>query len=75
MDSVEKAELFSKFLNENFFDWQRQHGKRKSQAEFAKYLKVHTSALSHWMRGNRAPGIKHAHKLADKLGDEGIGNS
>jgi transcriptional regulator with XRE-family HTH domain len=70
MDTVEKAERFGKFLTDKYFDYQRKRGVNTSQADFAKYLRVHTSALSHWMRGNRAPGVGYAHRLAAKLGNE-----
>ncbi len=58
------------FLNESFIAWMSRSGKRKTIGEFAEYLNISRSLLSHYMNGSRSPSKENAHKIAVKLGPE-----
>ncbi len=45
-------------------------GERKTIGEFAEYLDISRSLLSHYMNGSRNPSKENASKIAAKLGPE-----
>jgi transcriptional regulator with XRE-family HTH domain len=62
---------FPQFLMQKFLEWQIAEGDKRSIKEFAKYLDVKDSALSHWMNEIRKkPDAQSLHKLSLKLGLE-----
>ena len=58
------------FLNESFIAWMSKAGERKTVSEFAEYLNISRSLLSHYMNGSRNPSKENVHKIAAKLGPE-----
>ena len=60
----------SNWLDRKFLDWQYQQGGTRTLLEFADYLGIKQSTLSHYLSGRRMPNEAAAHLIAAKLGDE-----
>ena len=58
------------WLDMKFLDWQTSHGKRKTLTQFADYLGISQSLLSHYMNGTHSPSGENVEKIALRLGDE-----
>ena len=62
---------FSQWLTNQYLDWQKSEGDRKTVQEFADYLGVVQQSLSGWLNGNNIPkSHKAISRLAAKLGNE-----
>ncbi len=61
---------FAKWLDNQYLEWQRREGERRTVLEFADYLDVNRSLLSYWMNGSRIPSEENMIKIALKLGFE-----
>jgi transcriptional regulator with XRE-family HTH domain len=62
---------FSKWLKNEFFEWQKTEGEIKNLTDFAKYLNVSQPNLSKWVSGGSKPrDSENIEKLASKLGSE-----
>lgn len=59
---------FPEYLEEQFVEWQRTQGKRKTIEDFAIYLGVSRPLLNMWLNGNRKPGVNSLKLLSTKLG-------
>ncbi len=64
------TDTFSTWLNQQFLEWERQQGRRKSVTAFAHYLNVPQASLSEWMDGKYIPSADSLRKIAAKLGYE-----
>jgi transcriptional regulator with XRE-family HTH domain len=59
------------FLDQKYLQWQTAQGKRKTVQEFADYLGISQSVLSHYMNGKRKkPTSDNLRALSNKLGFE-----
>lgn len=59
------------YLFQEYLDWQKRAGERKTVTEFAQWLEVSESSLSDWMNNKNQPkSAKNIKNLAAKLGDE-----
>ena len=67
---LEFMENFPTFLLRKLQDYENEQGRRVTYTEFAEYLGVKRSILSHWMSGRYRPSIETAPILAEKLGPE-----
>ncbi len=56
------------FLEQKYLEWQTAQGKRKTVQEFADYLGISQSVLSHYMNGKRKPTSDNLRMLSGKLG-------
>lgn len=61
---------FNQWLEQQYLDWEHQSGHRKTLQQFADYLGISSSLLSHYLSGSREPAQVNLDKIADKLGDE-----
>lgn len=62
---------FSQWLEQKYLEWQNAQGKRKTLDEFAEYIGVSRSILSHWISGTRKkPTPESIRQLSNKLGFE-----
>ena len=61
---------FSSWLENQYIDWQKSAGSRKTINEFADFLGVSQPLVSMWMNGKRRPGAENIDALAEVLGDE-----
>ena len=61
---------FNQWLEQQYLDWEHQSGRRKTLQQFADYLGISSSLLSHYLSGSREPAAENLDKIADKLGDE-----
>ena len=61
---------FPHWFNQQFLNWERTSGKRKTISEFADYLKINRSLVSFWLNGSRKPSNKNIELIATKLGFE-----
>ena len=62
---------FSQWLEQKFLEWQTAQGERKTIQDFADYLGVKGSVLSHWMNEIRKkPNSESIRQLSSKLGFE-----
>jgi hypothetical protein len=67
---MESSPKFSSWLEQQYVQWQQQHGKRTKLIQFAKHLGISAPLLSHYMKGIRKPAGSTVHKLAQRLGPE-----
>lgn len=58
------------WLNQQFLDWERKEGKRKTATAFAQYLGIPQSSLSSWMSSAYPPSGENVQKIAERLGYE-----
>ena len=61
---------FNQWLEQQYLDWEHQSGRRKTLQQFADYLGISSSLLSHYLSGSREPAQENLDKIADKLGDK-----
>jgi len=61
---------FANWLESKFLAWMGEAGKRRTLSDFAKYLGVSQSLLSHWLNGRYLPERENVSKLAARLGPE-----
>ena len=61
---------FNTWLEQQYLHWEASTGHRQSLQNFANYLGISNSLLSHYLSGSRKPAAKFLEKIADKLGDE-----
>ena len=60
----------SDWMNKKFLEWQTIKGLRKTMTQFAEYLDIHPSVLSHYLNGTRTPSGENIEKISLRLGDE-----
>lgn len=66
-----KMTHFSDWLFDKFSEWEKTSGKRRrSVAEFSRYLGVKQPTLARWIIGDSIPKGDSVNLLADKLGPE-----
>ena len=61
---------FATWLESKFVSWMGETGKRRTLTDFAKYLGVSQSLLSHWLNGRYLPDRQNVSKIAERLGSE-----
>ena len=61
---------FNQWLEQQYLDWEHLSGHRKTPQQFADYLGISSSLLSHYLSGSREPAQDNLDKIAEKLGDE-----
>jgi len=61
---------FSQWLEQQYIDWQRREGCRKTATEFAAWLGIGNATVNQWLNGDARPRPEFAFKLAKCLGLE-----
>lgn len=67
---MDKKGPFGEYLEKSFIEWMRVSGEVKTQQDFADYLGIERSLLSHYMNGRRKPSPEAVDLMAKKLGQE-----
>lgn len=70
VEEKNKGDIFSKWINKKFIEWCGDS--RKTLSEFASYIGVSQSLMSHWMTKNGKAPREHTTivKLVNKYGNE-----
>jgi transcriptional regulator with XRE-family HTH domain len=58
------------WLHQEFVKWESSYGRRKTVSEFAIYVGVSQSLMSHYLNGTRTPAGDNIEKISAKLGNE-----
>ena len=61
---------FNQWLEQQYLAWEMQSGQRKTLLQFAEYLGISNSLLSHYLSGTRKPSDPILDRIVEKLGDE-----
>lgn len=61
---------FSLFLEKEYIKWQQELQRRATQGEFAEYIGVERSLLSHYLNNGTLPTKEMAQRIAERLGPE-----
>lgn len=61
---------FSVFLEKKYLDWQQGLGRRATLTEFAEYLGIDRTLLSHYLNLGHLPTREMAQRIAKQLGPE-----
>ncbi|MBN1888273.1 MAG: helix-turn-helix transcriptional regulator [Thermoflexales bacterium] len=59
---------FANWIENQYLDWQKKQGGRKTVTEFAAWLGFAKSTVSQWLNGRGQPNTESLHRLAQKLG-------
>jgi transcriptional regulator with XRE-family HTH domain len=58
------------WLEQKYVSWMKDQGAFKKQHEFAAYLGIEPTLLSHYMNGRKKPAGENIELIAEKLGPE-----
>lgn len=61
---------FGQFLDKEYLKWQQELQRRATQGEFAEYIGVERSLLSHYLNNGTLPTKEMAQRIAERLGPE-----
>lgn len=65
-----KDMTFSKWLDQQYLQWQTKAGRRNTLTAFAQYLGIGQSLLSRYLNDDVIPNLDKAQIMAEKLGPE-----
>jgi transcriptional regulator with XRE-family HTH domain len=65
-----KYPRFAKWLENQYIEWQRRKGERRTAMEFAEWLEIGNATVSQWLNGQARPRPEFAFRLAKRLGLE-----
>ena len=61
---------FNEWLEQAYLTWAAESGQRQTLRQFADYLGISNSLLSHYLSGSREPSQENLDRIAEKLGEE-----
>lgn len=62
---MDNTERFKTFINARFLAWEQAIGKRGTVKDFARDIGTYQGDVSHWMAGDRIPGLKALQKITN----------